>query len=234
MNYLTNYNNTDIIKQYQPMIYKIVNSIYKKIDGDIYNDLIQSGYEALLNAINKYDSNKASLTTYLYTSVKRAMYRERNRQVSVVHCPINIKDYLPYLYRAERMYSDEDDIKAYIKKHASLTADRINQLLTCKKIEKSFSLDIPTANEYLRYNSCIDIFLDSKRLFTSLLKSNMLTNNEKYFLKRYYLDDMSTSTIAKELNITPKKVSNIRYRLISKLRTKLKKGFNYGLQQTVQ
>ena len=68
----------------------------------------------------------------------------------------------------------------------------------------------------------MDILLDSKRLFTLLLKSNMLTNNEKYFLKRYYLDDMSTSTIAKELNITPKKVSNIRYRLISKLRTKLK------------
>lgn len=223
MNCSTNYNNKEIIKQYRPMIYKIANSIYKKIDGDIYNDLIQSGYEALLNSINKYDNSKASLTTYLYTSVKRAMYRERNRQVSVVHYPINLRDYLPYLYKAERLYSNEEDIKAYIKNHSSLTTDRINQLLLCKKDEKSISLDILTANKYLRYNNSIDILLDSKLLFTSLLKGNMLTDNEKYFLKRYYLDDVSISTIAKELNILPKKVSNIRYRLISRLRTKFKK-----------
>lgn len=223
MNCSTNYNNKEIIKQYQPMVYKIANSIYKKIDGDIYNDLIQSGYEALLNSLNKYNSGKGSLITYLYTSVKRAMYRERNRQVSVVHYPINLRDYLPYLYKAERLYNDDECIKSYIKKHSPLTIDRINQLLLCKKSEKSISLDVLTANKYLKYNNSIDILLDSKLLFTSLLKGNMLNDNEKYLLKRYYLDDMSISTIAKELNVTSKKISNIHYRLINKLRTKFKK-----------
>lgn len=218
MNCLTNYNNKDIIKQYRPMIYKIANSIYRKIDGDIYNDLIQSGYEALLNAINKYENNKASLTTYIYVSIKRAMYRERNKQVSVVSLPINLRDYLPYLYKAERIYDNEDDIQEYIKKNTTLSTGRIKQLLLCKKCEKSFSLDMLTANKYLRYDNSIDTQLDTKSLYTSLLNSNILTENEKYLIQRYYIDDVLFDDIAKELNKTQHNIHNLHWRLLTKLR----------------
>jgi RNA polymerase sigma factor, sigma-70 family len=62
---------TKLLLQFKPFIFKTAKDFNIK-NYDEY-DLVQIGYIALINAVDKYDTSKHSFSSYVYATIKNAM-----------------------------------------------------------------------------------------------------------------------------------------------------------------
>lgn len=62
---------TKLLLQFKPFIFKTAKNFNIK-NYDEY-DLVQIGYIALINAVDKYDTSKHSFSSYVYSAIKNAM-----------------------------------------------------------------------------------------------------------------------------------------------------------------
>lgn len=62
---------TKLLLQFKPFIFKTAKQFNIK-NYDEY-DLVQIGYIALINAVDKYDTSKHSFSSYVYATIKNAM-----------------------------------------------------------------------------------------------------------------------------------------------------------------
>lgn len=225
-----------IIQKYSRLIYKIANRVYGSNTNLEYEDLIQSGYEALLRAYKQFDKNKNyKEITYFYPIIIRAIRDEQNRQEQMVRISRSITDYAGYLYKAKLKYNDDEQIINYIKSNTNLTDNQINTLLNYKNI--STKKDLSEYKMSLIEADSVD--LDSKidiekmmRLIDSQLKH--LPINQRLIIELKYFGGYEYEDIAKLINKRVENVWALHYVAIKSLRKIMlgkvkRKDVTYGL-----
>jgi RNA polymerase sigma factor (sigma-70 family) len=60
------YNSGELIKMHQKMILAIAHRIHKRYPAESYDELVSEGYWGIVKGIPKYDSEKSTITTWLY------------------------------------------------------------------------------------------------------------------------------------------------------------------------
>ena len=79
---------TKLLIQFKPFIFKTSKDFNIK-NYDEY-DLVQIGYIALINAVDKYDTTKHSFSSYVYTTIKNVMkYTARSNNKHKLNLSIN-------------------------------------------------------------------------------------------------------------------------------------------------
>lgn len=227
-----------IIKTYKHLIYKIVNKIYRQIDGDIYDDLIQAGYEALLKAYKSYNKNKGSLSNYLFISLTRKIRQEYNNQKNIITIPRHVMDYASYLYKAKAMFNSKQEVINYLVDNSNLTLGRANTLYDYIIKGQPLILDSNILDTFNKQYNDLDLNIDTERMIT-LVKYHIqfLTSREQQIIRLHYIDNhLSFTNIAKILNIKESLCWNTHHIAIRRLRkrvlSKLKRKGNYGISTT--
>lgn len=105
-------NLTKLLIQFKPFIFKTAKNFNIK-NFDEY-DLVQIGYIALINAVDKYDISKHSFSSYVYTTIKNVMkYTARSNNKHNLTLSINASvngqssiDFTEFLESNENLEND--------------------------------------------------------------------------------------------------------------------------------
>ena len=103
---------TKLLIQFKPFIFKTSKDFNIK-NYDEY-DLVQIGYIALINAVDKYDTTKHSFSSYVYTTIKNVMkYTARSNNKHKLNLSINASidgksslDFTEFLESKENLEND--------------------------------------------------------------------------------------------------------------------------------
>ena len=103
---------TKLLIQFKPFIFKTSKDFNIK-NYDEY-DLVQIGYIALINAVDKYDTSKHSFSSYVYTTIKNVMkYTARSNNKHKLNLSINASidgksslDFTEFLESNENLEND--------------------------------------------------------------------------------------------------------------------------------
>ncbi len=103
---------TKLLIQFKPFIFKTSKDFNIK-NYDEY-DLVQIGYIALINAVDKYDITKHSFSSYVYSTIKNAMkYTARSNNKHKLNLSINASidgqsslDFTEFLQSNENLEND--------------------------------------------------------------------------------------------------------------------------------
>ncbi|MCE5220707.1 MAG: sigma-70 family RNA polymerase sigma factor [Clostridium sp.] len=103
---------TKLLLQFKPFIFKTAKDFNIK-NYDEY-DLVQIGYIALINAVDKYDTTKHSFSSYVYSTIKNAMkYTARSNNKHKLNLSINASidgksslDFTEFLESNENLEND--------------------------------------------------------------------------------------------------------------------------------
>lgn len=238
---------TSIINKYKNLIYKIAIKIRGCNNRIDFNDLIQSGYEALIRAEKLYDKTKGiKEITYYTTAIKRRMYQEFNSITQPIKISRYITDRNKYLFEARKRYNSEEDIINYIKDNTCLSDSAINTMINQDTISKTLAMTNIVENKIIDNSYNIDDKID-RELKIKLIRHcfKFLTKQEKEVLY-YHLfinKPLSLDEIAKLLNTTKTTVlgryklgiKHLRKRITSKLEGGTKQnGLQQLRKQTVQ
>ena len=223
-------NSTIDLVRYKKIINKLAGKVYKQGSSLDFEDLIQVGYETVLKASRKFKPNgKASLDTYLYRCILRALRQEQNLQQNIISIPRSIMDYAGYLYRAEQLFNDKDRVIRYIIDNTKLSENQADTLYNYKILAQKKYIDSEVMNKLIRYyNNDIDNQIDNERLRKSLeyLTSFLPTNQRVVIELKYFSDkEYSFEDIAKLLGKNIENVWNAHRLAIKQLRKRYKSKF---------
>ena len=219
----------DLVR-YKKIITKLAGKVYKQDSSLDFEDLIQVGYETVLKASKKFKPNgKASLDTYLYRCILRALRREQNLQQNIISIPRGIMDYTGYLYRAEQLFNDKNRIIQYIIDNTTLSENQAETLYNYKILAQKKYIDSEVMNELIGYyNNDIDNRIDNERLRKSLeYLTSFLPINQRVVIELKYFSDKEYSfeDIAKLLGKNIENVWNAHRLAIKQLRKRYKSKF---------
>ncbi|SJT66217.1 RNA polymerase sigma-28 factor precursor [Clostridioides difficile] len=125
--------------QFKPFIFKTAHSFNIK-DYDTY-DLVQIGYIALINAVDKYKNGSNSFSSYVYTAIKNCMRctarnNKKHKNILSINAPIG--EYESLNDFTEFFESNVDLELDFIKKEKALKVQSIISKLDPRDLEMIF------------------------------------------------------------------------------------------------
>ena len=152
---------TKLLIQFKPFIFKTSKDFTIK-NYDEY-DLVQIGYIALINAVDKYDTAKHSFSSYVYTTIKNVMkYTARSNNKHKLNLSINASidgksslDFTEFLESRDNLEND------YLDHEKVIELQRIISDLEPDEFEliflvyyNNFSLTDYAAKKKMPYSNC--------------------------------------------------------------------------------
>lgn len=221
-----------LIIKYMPLVKLVAGRMAIYFGGNVeYDDLVSYGSIGLLDAIEKFDSQKGvKFETYAYTRIKGA----------IIDC-VRSQDFLP---RSIRQKAKEIE-KAYVEiekegrtptdqevaKRVGLSISELQKLQ-----EKISSGMIVSLDSFLEQNyeskiggledfvSQPEHFIENEELKEVLRQQiDNLMENERMVIVLYYYEELSVKEIAKVLGVSESRVSQLHTRALLKLRSALQK-----------
>jgi len=205
-----------MIRSLLPFIKRIAEDLAQTLPPNVeVNDLIQEGIVAALSSLERYDPSKASFTTFIMKRVKGAMY-DYLRKIDWMPRNLrkNVKMIERAIYESEEFPSDEEiarktglELKEVVRARNEMMR---KQLLMIDAMEDEIVLKTegPDENAY-------------RELLVEEMKKAIekLSDKEKLVLSLRFEKDLSLKEIAKVLDVSESRVSQI----ISKSLLKIKK-----------
>ncbi|BCS80489.1 FliA/WhiG family RNA polymerase sigma factor [Anaerocellum diazotrophicum] len=221
-----------LIIKYMPLVKLVAGRMAIYFGGNVeYDDLVSYGSIGLLDAIEKFDSQKGvKFETYAYTRIKGA----------IIDC-VRSQDFLPRSIRQkakeiERAYIEiEKEGKTptvqEVAKRIGISIDELQKLQ--EKISSGMIISLESFLEQ-NYESKIggledfvsqpEHFIENEELREVLRQQiDSLMENERMVIVLYYYEDLSIKEIAKILGVSESRVSQLHTRALLKLRSALQK-----------
>lgn len=129
---------TKLLVQFKPFIFKTAKNFNIK-NYDEY-DLVQIGYIALINAVDKYDTSKHSFSSYVYSTIKNAMKytaRENRKHQNILSINASIDGSGPDDF-TEFLQSNENLEVDYLEHERILNVQRMVSALEPDEFELIF------------------------------------------------------------------------------------------------
>ena len=225
----------DLILKYAPLVKKIAERMAMRLPPNISKDeLIGPGIIGLFDAIEKFDSSKGiQFRTYATLRIKGAILDELRKMDWIsrsVRRNINrLEDTIRALELkldrspkddeiAEEMQLDMDSYYKMISKSCGVNLLSLDELMldgSTPKISKQVS-DVSSPFDDLKIKE-IKNFI-SKALAT-------LSEKEQLVMSLYYYDELTLKEIAKVLDLTESRISQIHSKAVIRLRVKMKTYF---------
>ena len=153
---------TKLLIQFKPFIFKTAKDFNIK-NYDEY-DLVQIGYIALINAVDKYDTSKHSFSSYVYTTIKNVMkYTARSNNKHKLNLSINASidgksslDFSEFLESRENLendYLDHEKVVELQKIISDLKPDEFELIFLV--YYNNFSLTDYAAKKKLPYSKIV-------------------------------------------------------------------------------
>ena len=186
------------------LVKKVASKIYYRLPkGDIeFDDLVNVGVIGLMKAIQRYDKDKAKFSTYAYIKIRG-----------------EILDYLRSLDIVPRTVRDK------IKKEPPLEEGKpvpLSNTAVMVSIEKALSsdeslkiVDTLVSNRETPEEEVIKEDQKEKLMYAV----NLLSEKEKKVLQMLYFEERDLKTVAKEINVSVSRVSQIKSEAIKKLKS---------------
>ncbi len=234
----TNYQSVNI-ETYLPLVHRIVKQLNIKESSLIdYDDLLSIGVMGLLDAVDKYSSDKkASFETYARLRIKGAILDELRRigilsrdKMTLVKTYYKKREELEQLLLREP--SDEE-----ICEYMQIKMDELLKIYTNIHYLSISSLDEAIYESEGQSISLLNTLSDSadnglniiekKELAHELTEAiSLLSEREKHILNFYYVEELSVASMSEILNISISRVSQLHGKAIANLRQYLsmKKG----------
>ncbi|WAM33426.1 FliA/WhiG family RNA polymerase sigma factor [Caldicellulosiruptor morganii] len=221
-----------LILKYMPLVKLIAGRMAMYFGGNVeYEDLVSFGSIGLLDAIEKYDSQKGvKFETYAYSRIRGA----------IIDC-VRSQDWVP---RSIRQKAKEIE-RAYIEieREGKIPTDeevakRVGlSLIELQKLQEKISSGMIVSLEgFLDQNyerkiggledfvSRPEVFVENKELKEVLRQEiDNLSENERMVIILYYFEELSIKEIAKILGVSESRVSQLHTRSLLKLRSRLEK-----------
>lgn len=221
-----------LIIKYMPLVKLVAGRMAIYFGGNVeYDDLVSYGSIGLLDAIEKFDSQKGvKFETYAYTRIKGA----------IIDCVRN-QDFLP---RSIRQKAKEIE-KAYVEieregktptdhevaKRVGISVEELQKLQERISSGMIISLDGFLEQNYESKIGGLEDFVSQPEHFIEneelkeVLRQQIdnLMENERMVIVLYYYEELSIKEIAKVLGVSESRVSQLHTRALLKLRSALQK-----------
>lgn len=221
-----------LIIKYMPLVKLVASRMAIYFGGNVeYDDLVSYGSIGLLDAIEKFDSQKGvKFETYAYTRIKGA----------IIDC-VRSQDFLP---RSIRQKAKEIE-KAYVEieregktptdqevaKRVGISVDELQKLQERISSGMIISLDSFLEQNYESKIGGLEDFVSQPEHFIEneelkeVLRQQIdnLMENERMVIVLYYYEELSVKEIAKVLGVSESRVSQLHTRALLKLRSALQK-----------
>ena len=222
----------DLILKYAPLVKKIAERMAMRLPPHISKDeLIGPGILGLFDAIEKFDSTKGiQFKTYANLRIKGAILDElrkmdwisRSVRRNINRLEDSIRGLELKLDRApkddeiaEEMGLDMDSYYKMISRSCGVNLLSLDELMldgSTPKISKQVS-DVPSPFDDLKI----------KEIKSVIAKSlSALSKKEQLVMSLYYYEELTLKEIAKVLNLTESRISQIHSKAILRLRVKMK------------
>ena len=222
----------DLILKYAPLVKKIAERMAMRLPPHISKDeLIGPGILGLFDAIEKFDSTKGiQFKTYANLRIKGAILDElrkmdwisRSVRRNINRLEDSIRGLELKLDRApkddeiaEDMGLDMDSYYKMISRSCGVNLLSLDELMldgSTPKISKQVS-DVPSPFDDLKIKEIKSVI--AKSLST-------LSKKEQLVMSLYYYEELTLKEIAKVLNLTESRISQIHSKAILRLRVKMK------------
>lgn len=219
-----------IIEYSDKYLEKILNYFCRNNRTLSREDLKQDGVIGIIKAINTYKKDKnVRFSTYVYNSIQYTLMSQIKNKYTFIKIPEHkVSKIVTFKKQREDLknegYSDEDiccKMKISLNKYNHMTKlINLNNVLSlnselCKDEKTEFV-------ENLMYEDLNYARIDD-RLYLEFLQKKIkgkLTDLEKSILIKSILYNKSIKNISKEINISTKKVSELKYVALKKIRIK--------------
>jgi RNA polymerase sigma factor for flagellar operon FliA len=180
------------------LVDKIAKHVYGSLPQHVVvdlDDLRQSGIIGLLDASTRYSGDKqASFETYAGYRIKGEMIEELRRYT-----------WLPRsMLRRARDMDDSQEVVLATPVSLEQTLDTLGDVVPSKVFDESYDR------------------IEARQMLSNLLEElRKLEEIEKRILREYYLEDKQLKDVAKDLKLTPSRISQIYHRALRKLKDAL-------------
>ncbi|ACM61219.1 RNA polymerase sigma factor for flagellar operon FliA [Caldicellulosiruptor bescii] len=221
-----------LIIKYMPLVKLVAGRMAIYFGGNVeYDDLVSYGSIGLLDAIEKFDSQKGvKFETYAYTRIKGA----------IIDC-VRSQDFLPRSIRQkakeiERVYIEiekegKTPTNQEVAKRIGISVEELQKLQD--RISSGMIISLESFLEQ-NYESKIggledfvsqpEHFIENEELREVLRQQiDNLLENERMVIVLYYYEELSIKEIAKVLGVSESRVSQLHTRALLKLRSALQK-----------
>ena len=217
-----------LIVEYAPLVKYIAGRVSVNIGYRVDNDdLIGYGIFGLMDAIDKFDYYKGNkFETYASLRIRGSIIdairkmdwvprdlRQKNKQLEAAYGALETEIGREPTEEelAAKLEITVEETKTLIKKAAIVNLISLDDYLEQNHEDTSFSDNESPAEAY-----------DKKEIAEILAKAiDKLTDREKQVVTLYYFEDMTLKEIAKILDVSESRVSQLHSKAVVKLRTKL-------------
>lgn len=223
---------TSLFEAYQPLIasrYTKFENTYNRA-GLTKEDLIQSGNEGILRALESYDEKKGKFSTYVTTWIDKFIRDEVNRSGSTSRVPEKKRLQISKMKKLEvksfkKFYKVNDQ---WIEEQMHISSKQHKDLkLTEQNVINSVSTNTPVTEDTTIANFLgddskskhkVEIYLTREDIIKAM--QAVLNPREKQIVT-YYMDDMKFAAMGKLCGITEQRANQVFKRACEKLRAEL-------------
>lgn len=223
--------NDSRIIEYLPMVQRIVGKIYSYADGSLSKeDLISAGTIGLVKAARDYDSTKdADFKTYAYIRVKGAVIDEFRKWTFV---PNEVSKQVEQARQIAIQIQEETGRSAQdeeIAERMDISLERLMKVYESARNQHFLSMNVSDKNGkslgesiFSTTDGAVGNELEKEDLIRKMAQAiTELTDKAKKVIMLYYYQDLTMKEIAKVMEITESRVSQIHASAIFKLSLKM-------------
>ncbi|MCC0683535.1 FliA/WhiG family RNA polymerase sigma factor [Clostridioides sp. ZZV15-6383] len=226
-------NREELIKENMPLVKSIARKFFIPGKGFEYQDLVNSGVIGLIDAINKFDSEKgAKFSSYSYIKIKSAILDEiRNQSPISKH---NLTKVNKYNRVVEKLQSEllREPTSHEIANKLNISEKELHDIESNIDMINIVSLNhviFEDTNETVqdvisdREEELPANVIEEEEKLEILSKAiSNLKEKEKLILSLYYYEDLNLKEIGKVLGVSESRVSQLHRKSIRNLRNKIK------------
>lgn len=219
-----------LIEKYIELVKIIAGRLYNSYGTNVeYEDLVSYGIFGLLDAIEKFDiDKKVKFKTYASIRIRGAIIDQLR---SLDWVPRSIRQKSKKLEEAYRKVENElgrNPTDMEIAKELNITLKELSNMLQqvnsfniISLEERIYEYNTIDHLEYEEENSPENI-LSNKEIYETLeYNIENLPERERQVISLYYYDELTYKEIGKILNVSESRVSQLHYKAINKLKSKL-------------
>ncbi|HGM3507981.1 TPA: sigma-70 family RNA polymerase sigma factor [Clostridioides difficile] len=226
-------NREELIKENMPLVKSIARKFFIPGKGFEYQDLVNSGVIGLIDAINKFDSEKgAKFSSYSYIKIKSAILDEiRNQSPISKH---NLTKVNKYNRVVEKLQSEllREPTSHEIANELNISEKELHDIESNIDMLNIVSLNhviFEDTNETVQdvisdreEEIPANVIEEEEKLGILSKAISNLKEKEKLILSLYYYEDLNLKEIGKVLGVSESRVSQLHRKSIRNLRNKIK------------
>ncbi len=223
-----------LVEEYAPLVTRIVHHMMVRLPASVCaDDLYQAGIEGLLDAAQRYESDKgASFSTFASIRIRGSILDEMRRGD---WCPRSVHKNTRDISRAIRRVEERTGRAAKDKDIASeleVTLEQYRYMLSDMQGSQLFSLEnylehhdetIDTDSAHLDHDRNTPLDKIERQFLLQRLKELITTlpEKEKLVLSLYYDEELNLKEIGEVLNVSESRISQILSQAAARIRAKM-------------